>query len=171
MLELEHVSAVVAVVCEAVSQPCSPVTYSVSAALLGLTRLLLLVLTVVVACSSNGHQVHVCALLGSACCISFIDATSLPIRLIDSSLNPTPCDSMKLCKQTRQMDDRQTDRRIYFASTLRFCLDSIRSSGPGHDHSCSTQSVAIFALVTLCKALHRNAVNLFLPNRMKEIPV
>lgn len=66
---------------------------------------------------------------------------------------------------------RQTDRRIYFASTLRFCLDSIRSSGPGHDHSCSTQSVAIFALVTLCKALHRNAVNLFLPNRMKEMPV
>lgn len=111
MLELEHVSAVVAVVCEAVSQPCSPVTYSVSAALLGLTRLLLLVLTVV-ACSSNGHQVHVCAPLGSACCISFIDATSLPIRLIDSSLNPTPCDSMKLCKQTRQMDEwrnRQTD--------------------------------------------------------------
>lgn len=40
----------------------------------------------------------------------------------------------------------QADRRIYFAATLTFCLDSIRSIGPGHDHSRCTQSLAIFAL-------------------------
>lgn len=135
MLELEHVSAVVAVVCEAVSQPCSPFDYAVSAALLGLTRLLVLT---VVACSSNGHQVHVCALLGSACCISFIDATSsIRLRLRATQWN---CAS----KPDNQID--QADRRIYFAATLTFCLDSIRSIGPGHDHSRCTQSLAIFAL-------------------------
>lgn len=80
MLELEHVSAVVAVVCEAVSQPCSPVTYSVSPQPSSVSPGLLLVLTVV-ACSSNGHQVHVCALLGSLPAVSrLLMPHLLPIR-------------------------------------------------------------------------------------------
>lgn len=68
------------------------------------------------------------------------------IRLFDPSLNPTPCDSMNCASKPDKCTSG--DRRIFFALALTFCLDSIRSIGPGHDHSCSThtQSVAIFAL-------------------------
>lgn len=111
MLELEHVSAVVAVVCEAVSQPCSPVTYSVSLQPSSVSPGLLLVLTVV-ACSSNGHQVHVCALLGSLPAVSrLLMPHLLPIRhrTLRSESEPDSVRLNELCKQTRQMDEwRQT---------------------------------------------------------------
>lgn len=175
MLELEHVSAVVAVVCEAVSQPCSPVTYSVSPQPSSGSPGLLLVLTVV-ACSSNGHQVHVCALLGSLPAVSrLLMPHLLPIRH-RTLRSESESDSVRLNEivQANQTNGRVETDVFILLWLWRFVWTPSALSGLAmtiavpHTH---TVSCHICTLTLSHKGLHRNAVNLFLPNRMKEMPV